>query len=135
LLKDSINYYPDESIEFINSDFQQWIDNTNKQYGVNLLKFGFQYADYWYTNYRLWESKCRIVENREFGIYFYEWKKAKDPFSLSILYSKYKHLPYIKNHKKDLEIVVMYFWLTSICGPEEDFNDYLNSVQSDKMQQ
>jgi hypothetical protein len=125
LLKDIKNWFFEEEFEFISQEFNGWANKLKKQYDVDIARFGFNYASYWYDNHRLWEKQTRILEDKEYDMYNYEWKRAKDPFNISILYSRFKHLPYIKNHKKDLEMAVMYFWCTQICGSEDDLRTYI----------
>lgn len=125
LLKDFNNSFFAEEFEFISEDFNGWVEKLKAENNVDIARFGFNYADYWFGNSRLWEKQSRILEDKEYDIYNYDWKKAKDPFNISILYSRFKHLPYIKNHKKDLEMAVMYFWCTQICGLEDNLRIYI----------
>lgn len=125
LLKDFKNCFNVEEFEFISESFNGWVDKLKAEHNVDIARFGLNYASYWYDNHRLWEKHTRILEDKEYDMYNYEWKRAKDPFNISILYSRFKHLPYIKNHKKDLEMAVMYFWCTQICGLEDDLRVYI----------
>lgn len=106
-----------------------WIEETGTKYNIDLTRFGFNYASNWLNNSRVWEAQCRVKEKYgNYETYNYDWKKAKDLFNLSILYSKYKSLPYIKNHMKDLEALIMYFWCMEINGSKEDFKYYIEKI-------
>ena len=128
LLKDFKSCFIMQEFEFISESFNGWVDKLKLENNVDIARFGYNYANYWFGNSRVWEKQCRILENKEYNFYGYDWKKAKDPFNISILYSRFKHLPYIKNHKKDLEMAVMYFWCTQMYDLEDDLRVYMQKI-------
>ncbi len=46
-----------------------------------------------------------------------------------MLYSKISNMPFIKGKKQFLEILMMYNWLHSISGDDENYwDEYLNKI-------
>ena len=50
-------------------------------------------------------------------------------FFIDGLYEKIKHIPYIEGRKKELEIMMMNYWLTNIVGNESYWKEYINNDQ------
>lgn len=122
LLKDLKNAFSEDKIIFISEGFNSWIEDTNTKYNVDLEKFGYAYADYFFSNDRLWETKCKRKDDN----YSYEWQKAKNLFNIKDLYLQISNKPFIKNHKRDLEMLIAYYWFSRMMGTDEDLERYVD---------
>lgn len=101
--------FPDSVVKFI--------ENTWKKYHVNLLAWGSKYADLFSNEVSIYRYNSKDKE--------YDVKKEKNKFNLNIKYSQVSDIPYIKGKKNYLELIVMYFWCTTIVGEEEYLEEYL----------
>jgi hypothetical protein len=122
LLKDLPNAFSEDKIIYINDNFNEWINDTNTKYNVSLEKFGYAYANYFFNNDRLWESKCRDKDNE----CSYAWEKAKNIFNIKDLYLQASGKPFIKNRKKELEMLIAYYWFSRMMGTDEDLKKYIS---------
>ena len=56
----------------------------------------------------------------------YDDKRKTNVFNIDGFYNRHVNKPFIKGKKKQLEILVMYYWLHSIVGDDDNYwNEYL----------
>lgn len=123
--KDTKTYVP-----YISDKFNKWIENTIKQYEVDLEKFAFKYLNKFFENEDMWPRTHRIRVRDQQGIMKtnYDYTKKNNLFNIDSLYIKISDKPFIKGKKKLLEILMMYIWLTDFEGDEEYLDKYLSRV-------
>ena len=95
----------------------KYIENTWKKYHVNLLAWGSKYAISFSDEVCIYSYDSKDKE--------YDVKKEKNKFNLNIKYSQVSDIPYIKGKKSYLEMIIMYFWCTTIVSEEEYLEEYL----------
>lgn len=115
---------------FISEKFDRWIENTNKQYGVDIEKFVFNYLNKFFDNEDMWPRSHKIKLSDGEGGYItsYDYTKTNNLFGIDILYTKISNKPFIKSKKKYLEILMMYIWLSDFYGDEGYFEKYLDRI-------
>lgn len=105
----------------LTEDINEWLEKTWNKYKVNIWAFASDYIDRFSDDDSLWPSKHKIKSNEEWQPYFYDYKQKTNLFNLNTLYTRISKKPFIKGKKQYLEIIMMYIWLHSIWGDEENY--------------
>lgn len=111
----------------ISPKITKWLKDTLLNYNVSLAMALEKYLSAFWDNQDAWPAKSRIklehpVENFK---YQYNYKKKTNLFNIDGLYNRLAHKPFIKGHKKQMEIVMMYIWLHCIEGDDGYWDVYL----------
>lgn len=106
---------------FLTEDINEWLEKTWTKYKVNIWAFASDYLSRFFNDDSLWPSKHKIRGNEEWKPYMYDYKQKTNLFNLNSLYTKISKKPFIKGKKQYLEIILMYIWLHSIWGDEENY--------------
>lgn len=121
--------YADQLPE-ISEKITAWLKGTLMKYNVNIAKACESYAsDYW-DNQEAWPARSRIKLEHPYPgrKYEYDYKRKTNVFNIDGFYNRHVNKPFIKGKKKQLEILVMYYWLHSIVGDDDNYwNEYLLS--------
>lgn len=116
-------YIPD-----ISPKITKWLKDTVDKYNVNIAMGLENYLSGYWENQEAWPARSRIklehpILDRK---YRYNYQRKTNVFNIDGLYNRLAHKPFIKGRKKQMEILMMYFWLHSIDGDDEDYwNEYL----------
>lgn len=118
---------------FSNMDFypgmQEWLEQTWRKHHVNLLKFVSEWLEYFSENEEIWPKSHKKKSNSSFREFEYDYKKESNLFNIDSLYRKLPKKAFIKGRKQELEILMMYYWLTYIEGDEDGYwNEYLSRL-------
>ena len=110
----------------------KWVKNTNKKYNVNLLNFALDYAIYFSDTPSKWDrSKEKYLESG-YTYTDYDITNSKNMFDIKGLYSKCSYMPFMKNRKRDLELLIFLFYDSDIERIPNNFKEkYLESMQVD----
>lgn len=121
-------------IPYIAEKLNKWVENTNKQYNVNIEKFVFKYLNKFSDNEHMWPRthKIRVRDNQGIMRTQYDYTKTNNLFNIDNLYIKISDKPFIKGKRKLLEILMIYVWLREFDGDQEYFDKYLNRVLGNK---
>ncbi|WP_446898854.1 hypothetical protein ACSVC9_02720 [Clostridium sp. LBM24168] len=122
---------PDEEFEnlFISEGIDDWIKKTWLKYQVNVLAFAYNWAYYFYENEDLWPSTHRRKSQYNFRKYDYDIKQKSNLFNLDSLYRKMPKKSFTKGRKQEFEILIMYHWLHSLEGDDEEYwQEYLEKT-------
>lgn len=125
---------PECNMPYICREIYEWITETKEKYKVNLEEFAYKYALIFYDEEESWPITHRIIsQNRCFNYnqVEYDYKMENNLFNLDLLYPKISNKPFIKDKKKYLEILIMYYYLTDVEGDEEYFKIYLKKYFTD----
>jgi hypothetical protein len=113
---------------FLTEDINGWIDKTWKKYKVNIWAFVDEYLNHFFDNEQLWPSKHKIKDKEQWKPYIYDYKQKNNLFNLNSLYTRINSKPFIRGKKQYLEVLMMYIWLHSIWGDEENYwDEYFNN--------
>lgn len=107
-----------------------WLNSTLEQYHVNLVMGLAGYLSYFWDTPESWPKQCRIKTDE--CVYpdgfKYNFRTSNNIFNINSFYLRYAHKPFIKGHKKQIEVVMMYLWLHKLEGDTENYWDkYLES--------
>lgn len=119
-------------IEKFPEKIQVWIESTYDKYAVNIVAFAYEYINYFFDTPSIWPPKQRHKSKEPFVEYEYDYKSGKDLFNIDGVYTRISNKPFIKRHKKDLELILMYFWLHDIYGDTEYWQTYLGNREERK---
>lgn len=115
----------------INDEFDEWYLNTKTKYHVNLASFALEWDSCFYNNENSWPATHRNKSKYTFRKYDYNIKQKTNLFNLDSLYRKMPKKDFIKGHKQDLEILMMYYWLHDMEGDDEGYwQEYLENILS-----
>lgn len=129
----------DDKDIYINEKVSNWVQNTHKNYGVNVISFCANWLGYYMNNPRLWPSQYKSIHDKE----MYEWEKKNnssfrpyDPFHWDYKYRSNSNLfnirqlyydmpkkPFTNRKKKYFEAIMLYIYL-NIWGFDDDTNPY-----------
>ena len=113
------------NIPDFSSRITEWINNTFQEYHVNLIMGFTYYLNGYWDNRASWPAKYKIkVESSlpDFQ-YCYNVKAKENLFNIHTLYGQLGNRPFIKNHKKHMEILLMYLWLHKVDDTYQDYWD------------
>jgi len=111
---------------FLNEDINEWLEKTWNKYKVNVWAFASDYMERFSEDVSLWPSKHKIKNMENWRPYIYDYRQNTNLFNLNSLYTRISKKPFIKGKKQCLEIIMMYIWLHSIWGDEENYwEEYL----------
>lgn len=107
----------------------KWVKNANKKYNINLINFAHDYAENFFDMSIKWDRTKGIYLSRDIN---YEIINSKNKFDIKGLYSKCSYMPFMKNRKRDLELLIFLLYDEDIDNIPEDYKKkYLESMQVD----
>jgi hypothetical protein len=112
----------------ISDKITKWMKDTLVKYGVNIASACEGYVSYFWDNPDMWPARSKIKLEHPFADrkYRYDHKRKTNVFNIDGFYNRFANKPFIKGKKKQLEILMMYYWLHSIEGDDDDYwNEYL----------
>ena len=117
-----------EQIPDISDKITKWLKDTLVKYNVNIARACEGYVDYFWNNPDMWPARSKIKLEHPFADrkYRYDYKRKTNVFNIDGFYNRFANKPFIKGKKKQLEILMMYYWLHSIEGDQYNYwNEYL----------
>ena len=112
----------------ISDKITKWLKDTLVKYGVNIASACEGYVSYFWDNPDMWPARSKIKLEHPFADrkYRYDHKRKTNVFNIDGFYNRLANKPFIKGKKKQLEILMMYYWLHTIEGDDDDYwNEYL----------
>lgn len=114
---------------YISDEISEWVQMTWSKYQVNVLKFAFDWVEYFSNNEDIWPASHRKKSKYSYRKYDYQYKQANNLFNIDSLYRKMPKRPFSKGRKQEFEILMMYYWLNSIEGDDDGYwQAYLGNV-------
>ena len=118
-----VEFMPD-----ISPKITKWLQDTVTKYNINISMGLDCYLNKFWDNPEAWPARSRI--KLEYPIldrkYRYNYKRKTNVFNIDGLYNRLAHKPFIKGHKKQMEILMMYLWTHNIDGDDDNYwDDYL----------
>ena len=86
-----------------------WVKSVYRKYHVNLLNYASEVAYHYYETYVVTEYD-RETETF-YHINKYDYRYQENPFDINDIYHRNEHREFIKDHKGELEMLIMYCWL------------------------
>ncbi|MDU6361769.1 MAG: hypothetical protein E6590_17705 [Clostridiales bacterium] len=115
----------------LDDNIREWLEETYKKHGVNLLVFVDEWVNYFYDHKEIWPSSHKKKStSKGYTQYEYDYKQSSNLFNLDSLYRKLPKKAFIKGKKQELEMVMMYYWLYSIEGDEDYWEEYMNKINN-----
>jgi hypothetical protein len=119
---------------FISKEISVWVDKTWKNHKVNLWAFASDYANRFYNDPTLWPTKHKKKSKEDYQKFDYDCKQKSNLFNIDSLYTRISDKPFMKRKKQMLEVILMYVWLHSIWGDEDNYwEEYSNKVIKDEI--
>jgi len=110
----------------------KWVKNTNKKYNVNLINFAHDYASDFFSMKTKWDRS--IQQYYDVGVTYesYDIVNSKNKFDIKGLFMKCSYMPFMKNRKRDLELLIFLMYDEDIASVPKDYKKkYLESMQVD----
>lgn len=114
-----------EEIPFYSESINEWLEKSLVKYKVNILSFVHSYIYKLSDATDKWPLMHRKKSDSKYWPYDYDYKQKKNLFNLDSFYKRISNKPFIKGHKQELEILMMYDWLHSIETDDEYWDEYL----------
>lgn len=112
-----------EFIPDISPKITKWLQETLHDYNVNISMGLEYYLNSFWNNQDAWPARSRI--KLEYPIldrkYRYNYKRKTNVFNIDGLYNRLAKKPFIKGHKKQMEILMMYLWTHNIDGDDDNY--------------
>lgn len=109
-----------ESLTIFEPSIIEWMKDTYNKYSVNLYNFACDYIN-------------KFSDKNPMGC-DYNYKQEVNLFGIDLLFEKIKEKPYIKNHKTDFEMLLMFYWLDSIVGDMPYWGKYLDKLKQRRLE-
>lgn len=106
----------------------EWLYEIRNKYRVDLTIFALQWVSYFLDHVSLWPQSHKLKSNLDYVDYEYDYKQKSNLFNLDDLYRKLTKKYFLRGHKQELEILLMYFWLHDIDGDVDYWPEYLEKV-------
>jgi hypothetical protein len=110
--------------KFLDSRLISWIQETYREYGVNLYEFAGKITWNYYEKYV--ESKYDKLRQEFTYINHYNYRYNDNAFEVEEIYKDNSHRPFINGHKGELEMIIMYDWLFYHIKDTEYWSEYVN---------
>lgn len=118
----------------INQEIDEWIEKTKNKYGVNLYRFASDWVNYFYEDKELWGAGHKIkTQDTPFVWYEYNYKNGSNLFNIDSLYRNMPKKSFTKGRKQEFEILFMYYWLHEIDSDDDYWQEYLDKVLNNKI--
>lgn len=114
--KDAISNYP-----FISKEINDWVERSWESYKVNLWAFASDYANRFYNDLSMWPTKHKKKSKEDYQEFDYDCRQKSNLFNIDSLYTRISDKPFMKRKKQLLEVMLMYVWLHSIWGDEDNY--------------
>ncbi|MGY5239183.1 hypothetical protein [Clostridium tertium] len=86
-----------------------WVKSVFRKYNVNLLNYASAVAYHYYETYVVTEYNRDT--NTFYHINKYDYRYQENPFDINDIYARNEHREFIKEHRGELEMLIMYCWL------------------------
>ncbi|MDF2855866.1 MAG: hypothetical protein K0Q87_1717 [Neobacillus sp.] len=107
----------------------KWLNDVRNKYRVDVALFAFLWAIYFFDHVNLWPQTHKIKNTTHDHIpYDYDYKQASNLFNLDDLYRSLTKKVFLRGHKQEIELLLMYFWLHDIDKNIEYWAEYLVKV-------
>ena len=110
-----------DDLHIFDDEITQWIGNTWKKQKVNIVTFCWDWIDRFSDDETLWPTSHRKKSDSGWRKYEYDYKQKSNLFNLNSLYRRISDKSFIKGKKQYLETIMMYYWLHSIEGDDDNY--------------
>ncbi|MTK10930.1 MAG: hypothetical protein F8N39_02120, partial [Clostridiaceae bacterium] len=86
-----------------------WVKCVFRKYHVNLLNYASEVAYHYYKTYVVTEYDRDT--DTFYHINKYDYRYQENPFDINDIYARNEHREFIKDHRGELEMLIMYCWL------------------------
>ena len=114
----------------INPLITEWIEKTYTNYSINIPTFVSAYCIRFCEKFELEHSGGRRGRHLLYDDSYnqYNYKVSKNLLNIDKIYERHSHKPFIKGHKRELELLLLYEWTHSIVKDESYWNEYKSKV-------
>lgn len=109
-----------------------WVKGVYRKYHVNLLNYASEVSYHYYKTYVVKEYD-RETETF-YHINKYDYRYQENPFDINDIYHRNDHREFIKDHKGELEMLIMYCWLNDEIKDLDYWPEYVQlSLDSNRV--
>ena len=117
-------YHDQQSVEPSISDMKEldnalvdWVKAASRQYNIDLLEFARNISYHYYEHYV--DTEYDHSTETFYHINKYDYRYQENPFDINDIYARNEHREFIKDHKGELEMLIMYYWLfEDVCDSD-----------------
>lgn len=109
-----------------------WVKGVFRKYHVDLLNYAGEVSYHYYKTYVVTEYD-RQTETF-YHINKYDYRYQENPFDINDIYDRNEHREFIKDHKGELEMLIMYCWLNDDIKDLDYWSEYVQlSIDSNRV--
>lgn len=117
----------------LTDEIDDWVKTTWNKYKVNLWAFVEKYLNYFSNDESFWPATHKIKTNDKFEMVWYEHRQENNLFNIDQVFSQVSNKPFMREKKQQLEVMLMYEWLHSFSGDDDNywaeyFSKYLKDI-------
>jgi hypothetical protein len=124
----SDRYINRDRVPFFTQSISDWIDKTKDKYQVSIPAFAYNYVNMFFDDVDKWPMGHKKKRKHQFTQFDYDYKQKKNLFNIDSIYTKAANKAFIRGHKQELELILMYFWLNDMEVDAEYWEEYLAKV-------
>lgn len=110
--------------KFLDNRLVTWIQDTYREYGVNLYQFAQAISWEYYEKYVEYIHSNHTRES--YHINNYNHRYNNNPFGIDNIYKENKHRPFIDGRKYELEMLIMHDWVFYSVKDTDYWPEYVN---------
>ncbi|GLC31126.1 hypothetical protein [Clostridium omnivorum] len=109
-----------------------WVKAVFRKYHVDLLNYSGEIAYHYYKTYVVTEYDRDT--DTFYHINNYDYRYQENPFDIDDIYARNEHRDFIKDHKGELEMLIMYCWLNDYIKDLDYWPEYVQlSIDSNRV--
>jgi hypothetical protein len=114
----------------IHPSITEWLSFTYQKYLINIPAFVEDYCNCFYKTFDeshngSWRKGDIKIDHEEI---LYNYRDTKNLLNINEIYERHMNKPFIKSHKHELEILLMFYWTNSIESIPNYWKDYANKA-------
>lgn len=117
----------------LDNEIVDWVKGVFRKYHVNLLSYANEVAYHYYETY------VNIQYDRNTDTFYhinkYDYRYQENPFDINDIYARNEQRDFIKDHKGELEMLIMYCWLYDYIKDLDYWPEYVQlAIDSNRVE-
>ena len=108
----------------IDNAVSDWVIEVYRKHKVDLLNYAREISYGFYRRYV--DTEYDRASDTFYRINKYDYRYQDNPFNINDIYNRNKHREFIADHKGELEMLIMYYWLFEDVHDQDYWPEYVN---------
>ncbi len=123
---DGLARFYDKTGQSVNSEIGSWIDDTLKEYNVDLREFACRYLRWFSKNKARWPAGHSFKTDIAQMPYAYDHENLNNPYNIDWLYNTIPKKKFVRGKKQEIEYLLVYYG--AAAHDEEIWQKYLKQA-------